>query len=238
MRLDLYIQNKLSISRNKAQFVIRAGKVLVNDIITKKSWFCLSQNDTIKILENDESKYVARSAIKLKELILDEKIDFSDKICFDVWSSTWGFCQIMLENNAKLIYALDVWTSQLHDLLKNNPKIISIENTDIRNFDTSLLKNPIDIITCDVSFISLEKIIDSIFKLKTFKTRIILLFKPQYEVWKENLTKFWTPINQKIIDEKLNNFCLILSQKWVKIEKVILSKLTWENWNKEYFILI
>lgn len=238
MRLDLYISEKLKITRNKAQFVIKAWKVLINKKVVLKTWFSLSENDEIEVLENDESKYVARSAIKLKELIKDEKLNFNDKICFDVWSSTWGFCQIMLENNAKLIYALDVWTSQLHESLRNNDKIISIENTDIRKFDKKNLNHNLDFITCDVSFISLEMIIDSILKLANINTKLILLFKPQYEVWKNNLTKFWTPINQKIVDEKINNFCLILKEKWVKIDKIILSKLTWENWNKEYFILI
>lgn len=239
MRLDLYVSQKLNISRNKAQFVIENQKVLVNWNIVTKSWFeILDEKHNVEILENDESKYVARSALKLKWLLDEEKIDINWKVCFDVWSSTGWFCQILLENNAKKIYALDVWTSQLHEKLRNNSKIISIENTDIRKFDKKILSESIDIITCDVSFISLELVIDAILNLWNETTKYFLLYKPQYEVWKINLTKFWTPINQKVIDEKLDNFCLILSKKWVKIKKIIQSSLTGENWNKEYFILI
>ena len=238
MRLDLYVSQKLNISRNKAQFVIEKSNVLIDWKIITKSWFEVLAKHIVEILENYESKYVARSALKLKWLFESEKTDISEKICFDVGSSTWWFCQILLENNAKKIYALDVWTSQLHEKLKNNEKIISIENTDIRKFDKKILSESIDIITCDVSFISLELVIDAILNLWNETTKYFLLYKPQYEVWKINLTKFWTPINQKVIDEKLDNFCLILSKKWVKIKKIIQSSLTGENWNKEYFILI
>lgn len=239
MRLDLYVSQKLNISRNKAQFVIENQKVLVNWNVVTKSWFeILDEKHNVEILENDESKYVARSALKLKWLLDEEKIDINWKVCFDVWSSTGWFCQILLENNAKKIYALDVWTSQLHEKLRNNSKIISIENTDIRKFDKNILSENIDIITCDVSFISLEVVIDSILNLANSSTKLILLFKPQYEVWKENLTKFWLPKSQKIIDEKLVKFNLLLSKKWVKVNKILQSKLTGESWNKEYFILI
>ena len=200
MRLDLYVSQKLNISRNKAQFVIEKSNVLIDWKIITKSWFEVLAKHVVEILENYESKYVARSALKLKWLFESEKTDISEKICFDVGSSTWWFCQVLLENNAKKIYALDVWTSQLHEKLKNNEKIISIENTDIRKFDKKILSESIDIITCDVSFISLELVIDAILNLWNETTKYFLLYKPQYEVWKINLTKFWTPKNQKVID--------------------------------------
>lgn len=238
MRLDLYISQKLWVSRNRAQFFIEQEKIKVNSkIITKLSYVV---KDIDKVEENiDEINYVSRSALKLKWFLEWENFKIDDFICLDIWSSTWWFTQILLEKWVKKIYSVDVWTSQLHEKLKNNPKIISIENTDIRDFKReNIEENNLDLIVCDVSFISLNLVIDTIIWLMDLNTLTILLFKPQFEVGSENLTKYWIPKSDKIIEEKKSNFCLILQKKWVKVSLIKKSILTWENWNKEIFILI
>ncbi len=234
MRLDQYIKDKLSISRNKAQAIIKSWNVIVDNINITKTWYEIDIDNIIKINKLDETNYVARSAIKLKYYLNDNKIDLKDKIALDIWSSTWGFCQVLLENNISKIYAVDVWSNQLHDKIRNNDKIIIKENTDIRKLWK--LKHDIDIITCDVSFISLNLIIDSIINHMNNKTICILLFKPQFEVWSRYVNKKWVVINQKIIDEKLNQFLQKCRDSWVNILKVEKSKMEWENWNKEIFI--
>jgi 23S rRNA (cytidine1920-2'-O)/16S rRNA (cytidine1409-2'-O)-methyltransferase len=237
MRLDVYIATKLWVSRNRAQFFVKQWKIQVNGKIITKVAYEIEPED--KVWENIEDiNYVARSALKLKWFLEAHNIDIHQKNCIDVWASTWGFSQILLEKWANKIYAIDVGTSQLHPILQSNQKIISIENTDIRKFDTHILKDEIDIITCDISFISLSLVIDAIINLMDIHTMVILLFKPQFEVWGENLTKQWVPKNQKIIDEKLNNFLLILRKKWVQIDLVCQSKLAGEKGNNEFFILI
>ena len=132
MRLDQFITEKLKISKNKAQNLIKSLKVTVNNKIIKKSWFEVSSSDKIDISESEELNYVARSALKLKWFFEENFIDLEDKICLDVWSSTWWFCQILLEKWVSKIFAVDVWTSQLHPILRENKKIISLENTDTR----------------------------------------------------------------------------------------------------------
>lgn len=245
MRLDIYVSLKVWVSRNRAQFFIKQEKVKVNWKIIKKASFeiendaleneNISKNITIN-LEN--INYVSRSALKLKWFIENNNIKVDNFVCVDIWASTWWFSQILLEKNVEKIYAIDVWTSQLHNLLKNNEKIISIENTDIRKFDKSIIKESLDLIVCDVSFISLYLIIDSILALKSDKTKIILLFKPQFEVWNEYINKIWVVTNEKIIKTKFSNFCLLLKNKWVIINKIEESSLLWENWNKEIFIFL
>lgn len=237
MRLDLYISQKLWVSRNRAQFFIEQWKIDVNWKNIKKVSYNVEDKDIVK--ENIEDiNYVARSALKIKWFLEDEKIEVNNFICLDIWSSTWWFTQVLLEKWVKKVYSLDVWTSQLHEKLKNNPKIISIENTDIRDFKREFVKEKLDLIVCDVSFISLNLIIDSVIWLMDCKTLALLLFKPQFEVWNENLTKHWLPKSDKIIDEKKFNFCLLLQKKWVKILLIRDSNLIWEKWNKETFIFI
>lgn len=236
MRLDQYITSKLEISRNKAQAIIKSWNVSVDWIKITKTWFELQVKNIVDIKELEETKYVARSAIKLKWFI--EELDFSlkDFICLDIWSSTGWFCQILLENEVNKIFAVDVWTSQLHPILIENNKIISIENTDIRNLEK--IDEKIDLITCDVSFISLEIILESIIFQMNENTISLLLFKPQFEVWKNHINKKWVVTDEKISEKKLNDFLQICRDKWLKILKVEKSKLEWENGNKEVFIMV
>ena len=229
MRIDQYITEKIQITRNKSQAIIKAWNVFVNWEKITKTWFEVKESMEVIINELLETKYVARSAIKLKWFIENSDINISDLTCLDIWSSTGGFCQILLEKNAKKIYAVDVWTSQLHDIVRANNKIISIENTDIKN---------LDLITCDVSFISLEMIIDSIVFQMNNTTISLLLFKPQFEVWKKNIWKKWVVIDEKIIDKKLNDFLQVCRELWLQILKVEKSRLEWENGNKEIFIML
>lgn len=235
MRLDQYITEKLEISRNKAQAIIKAWNVFINWEKIIKTWFEVKQNMEIAINEFEQTKYVARSAIKLKWFLEEIDLKIKDFVCLDIWSSTGWFCQILLENDVKTIYAIDVWTSQLHDIVRNNKKIIVKENTDIRNLEK--LEN-IDLITCDVSFISLEMILQSIINQMNNSTISLLLFKPQFEVWKQFINKKWVVIDKKISDKKLNDFLQICRDNWLQIIKVSKSKLEWENGNKEIFIMI
>jgi len=236
MRLDQYITEKLQVTRNKSQAIIKNWNVFVNWEKIIKTWFEVKDSMDVVINELDETKYVARSAIKLKWFLDDLDLFLNDFICLDIWSSTWWFCQILLENDVNTIFAVDVGTSQLHDIVRNNNKIVVKENTDIRKLE-KLDKN-IDLITCDVSFISLEMILDSIINHMNTDTISILLFKPQFEVWKKNIWKKWVVLDEKIITKKLNDFLQICRDKWLQILKVEKSKLEWENGNKEIFIML
>lgn len=235
MRLDKYLSNKQNISRNKAQALINSGNVFVNEKKIQKQSFEVDDEMNIVVHSFEEIQYVARSAIKLKKFLEENPLDINGKIALDIGSSTGGFCQVLLEKNIWKIYAVDVGTSQLHSILRENPKIISIENTDIRNFKTH---QAFDIITCDVSFISLELILESIISLANINTQIILLFKPQFEVWKKYINKKWVVKNEKIIKITLNNFLQACRNNWLKILLVEKSKLEWENGNEEIFILL
>lgn len=173
----MYLTTNFNIqSRNKATELIKSNKVKCDgEIITKPSFNVLDFHK-IELLEDDF--YVSRAAYKLKFFLQELKnFDLKDKNALDIGSSTGGFTQILLENEIKKVTCVDVGTNQLHERIKYNDKINFFENTDIRNFESDEI---FDIVTCDVSFISILNIIDAINTLAS--KDIIILFKPQFEV--------------------------------------------------------
>ncbi|WP_024789054.1 TlyA family RNA methyltransferase [Lebetimonas sp. JH292] len=178
MRIDKFLFLKGFVtSRNKASELINNNKVKINGKIVNKTSFKVDEKDKIEILE--EKIYVSRAAWKLKNYLEKYKIDFKGKIVLDIGASTGGFSEVSLEKGAKKVVAVDVGINQLDKKLKENPKIESFEKTDFRDFE---YLEKFDCIVSDVSFISLNKLIENINKYA--KKDIILLFKPQFEVGK------------------------------------------------------
>ena len=177
MRLDLYLSTNFNIqSRNKANELIKSNKVKCDGAIITKPSFNVEVHHKIELLEEDF--YVSRAAYKLKYFLAELKyLNLENKNSLDIGSSTGGFTQILLENNVSKVTCVDVGSNQLHERIKHNPKISFFENTDIRNFKSDDI---FEIVTCDVSFISILHIIEDINRLSS--KDIIILFKAQFEV--------------------------------------------------------
>ena len=189
IRLDqLLIKKNLAETKSKAQSMIMAGQVLVNDKIITKSGNSFKENSLIKI-KKLHPQWVSRGAYKLLKAIDHFGIDIKNKTCLDIGSSTGGFTEVLLKKNAKKIYSIDVGTNQLHEKLRKEKKIISIENFNAKYLDKSIIHDKIDIVVCDVSFISLTKVIEPSLKLVSTNAEIIALIKPQFETKKMNLKK-------------------------------------------------
>lgn len=206
MRIDKYIAQTYGFSRNKVQQFIDAGLILKNKIKISRASEKMVLEDVIEILENQKIHWVSRSAEKLHGFLAHHesiRARITNAECLDVGASTGGFTQILLENGAQHIDAVDVGTLQLADVLRQNPRVSSHENTDIRDFLTT---KKYDIIVCDASFISLQKILLSMKNFSQKNTIFIILFKPQFEVGKNHITKSGVPKNEKIILEAMENF--------------------------------
>ena len=175
MRLDKYlVEQGYFESRNRAIDAIKRGKVFVNGKAAKASTKC-DDDSTIDI--DSEKFYVSRAAKKLELFLKNYPINLQGKRALDIGSSTGGFVQILLEHGVSSVTAVDVGSNQLHHTLRENPKVIIFEEMDIRTFQSN---KPFDIVTCDVSFISIVQIIEDIDRLSN--NEMILLFKPQFEV--------------------------------------------------------
>ena len=177
MRLDVYLfEHGLCNSRNKASELIKNREVLVDGNVITKTSFKVEENSKVEIEE--KTQYVGRAGNKLKGFIQDSKsLHVSGLNCLDIGSSTGGFVQVLLEEGAKSVNAVDVGSDQLHISLKNDERIKLHEQTDIRDFKSDI---GFDLVTCDVSFIGATQILDDINRLSNDK--ILILFKPQFEV--------------------------------------------------------
>ncbi|MEE3711660.1 TlyA family RNA methyltransferase [Campylobacter sp. CLAX-7218-21] len=211
MRADLAVSKALNISRNQAAGLIENGVVLADSKIIKKA---SQEIDKDQIIEIKSQIYVSRAALKLAGFLDEIKLNLKDKIALDIGSSTGGFVQILLENGIKQVTALDVGSMQLSPNLRDDSRVIVQENTDIREFESG---DKFDIITADVSFISLLHIISHIDRLAL--SDIILLFKPQFEVGKDaKRTKNGVVKDEKAINKAMIKFeseCLALGWKLI-----------------------
>ncbi|WP_434336335.1 TlyA family RNA methyltransferase [Mycoplasma capricolum] len=188
LRLDEYIYKiNLTESRSKAKEHITNKKdVYVNNINIIKPSFLVDNNDVIEI-RSTKLKYVSRAYEKLEKAINKWDIDLTNKVCLDIGASTGGFTQCCLDNNAKLVYAVDVGTDQLHSSLLNNLKVINMSQYNFRNAKKQDFLKNIDFVCCDVSFISLEKIFPPLKDIVEFNTSGVFLIKAQFELQPKNI---------------------------------------------------
>ncbi|NLC27836.1 MAG: TlyA family RNA methyltransferase [Campylobacteraceae bacterium] len=178
MRLDLFlVETKFFESRAKAQAAILDSEVWIDGQPVLKPALEVNKETNLSIIPR--TRYVSRAGVKLKAFLPIANIDIKDKHCVDVGSSTGGFTQVLLEEGALSVCAVDVGSEQLHHSLRENLKIKLFEQTNIVDF---VLPHEVEILTCDLAFVSTTSLLDLLDKLK-FKYAIIL-FKPQFEVGK------------------------------------------------------
>ena len=180
MRLDKYlVEEGYYESRNRAHEAIKAGLVCVDGKKAKPS----IKIDTNSVIDVEDTKfYVSRAGRKLEAFLAQHPLSLEGKRALDIGSSTGGFAQILLENGVASLACVDVGSEQLHISLRKSEKIRLYEETDIRNFEP---ESPFEVVTCDVSFISILQIIDAIDRLSAKGGDIVILYKPQFEVGKE-----------------------------------------------------
>lgn len=160
--------------------LIQNGYVLVNGKKAKKNGLSIAESDQIEIIEQD-FPWVGRGALKLLHAINTFAVDIHNKIFIDVGASTGGFTEVLLESGAQKVYAVDVGTGQLVEKIKNDPKVIALEQTDIRNAQDQIPEQ-VEGIVIDVSFISLTQILQPVYAFLKKGGICIALVKPQFEV--------------------------------------------------------
>ena len=175
-------------SRTKAQELIKSSLVKCNDKVVSKPNYLVSSDEKITLLKNNKLKYVSRGGLKLEKAINEFNLNFNNLKVLDIGSSTGGFCDCSLKHGASHVTCIDVGINLLHESLRGNKKITLLEQTNFKELNHKYFEN-IDIIVCDVSFISLTHIIDKIYN-ERIKTDMVCLIKPQFECGKEIATKY------------------------------------------------
>jgi 23S rRNA (cytidine1920-2'-O)/16S rRNA (cytidine1409-2'-O)-methyltransferase len=183
----LLVERGLFDSRAKAQAAIEAGLVTANDATVRKASEEIALDATLRA--TPAHPYVSRGGVKLAAALYHFGFDPKGSVCLDVGASTGGFTQVLLQRGARKIYALDVGRGQLHKSLRARPAVISLEQTDIRTLTPAQLDEPPDLVTVDVSFISLNLVLPAALALVASPARFIALIKPQFEAGRAQLKK-------------------------------------------------
>jgi 23S rRNA (cytidine1920-2'-O)/16S rRNA (cytidine1409-2'-O)-methyltransferase len=189
-RIDkLLVDRGLADSRTKAQALVMAGAVLVDEQLIHKPSELFSHDANIRIKESATQRYVSRAGTKLEAALREFNLDVSGFACLDVGASTGGFTDCLLQHGAKKVVALDVGHNQLDWKIRNDPRVEVREEVNARHLTSDDFAENFDLITIDVSFISLTKILPAVVPLLTKAGRIVALIKPQFEVGKGEVGK-------------------------------------------------
>ncbi len=183
----LLVERGLFDSRAKARAAIEAGLVLANGAPVRKPSEEIPSDATINAAP--AHPYVSRGGLKLAAALDHFGFDPPGRVCLDAGASTGGFTQVLLERGARRVYAVDVGTAQLHPSLRANPRVVSLEQTDIRKLDATQLAEPPSLIVADVSFISLKLVLPAALTLAAGRAELIALIKPQFEAGRAHRKK-------------------------------------------------
>ena len=204
-RLDvILVNNGLASSRDNAKRTIMAGLVTVDGIVETKSGQKFDVDSEFKV-KDKLLKYVSRGGLKLEKAIQSFSIKLNGCYAVDMGASTGGFTDCMLMNGALKVYALDVGYGQLDYKLRVDPRVINMEKTNIRYLDTTLIEEPIDFISIDVSFISLRHMFPVASEILKDAGAVMCLIKPQFEAGREQVGKKGIVRDSKIHVEVIEN---------------------------------
>lgn len=237
-RLDIVLPEMgFASSRQKAKELILEGHAVVNGKVCVKPSYMVKDSDKITV-EGETLKYVGRGGLKLEKIIELCNPALDGRTCMDIGASTGGFTDCMLQNGAKLVYAVDVGSGQLAQKLCDDSRVVNMEKTDIRNVDQSQLDCIPEFISVDVSFISLKLILDCVYRLLSDDGTAAVLIKPQFEAGKENVGKNGIVKSRKVHMNVLADITSFAVNTGFKISAVCHSPITGAKGNIEYLMCL
>ncbi len=236
-RLDqILVERGLAESRARAQALVMAGLVYSGTKRLDKPGHDYEEDTAIEVKGSDHP-YVSRGGLKLAAALDHFPIDPKDCICLDVGSSTGGFTDVLLQRDAKKVYAVDVGTNQLAWKLRQDSRVVVMENTNARYLTQELIPEAPSIVTCDASFISLKLVLPVALQLAAAEAWLVALIKPQFEVGKENVGK-----GGIVRDEALQKQTVDMIHAWLaddmkwRVAGVMESPITGMDGNREFLI--
>ena len=235
-RLDSFIVEKGFVkSRQRAKALIMAGKVLVNDVPVDKAGTLIIDDSNV-IVKQDNNPFVSRGGLKLEEALKCIPMSVKGFTCLDIGASTGGFTDCLLQYGAQKIYAVDVGYGQFDWSLRQDPKVVVIERTNIRHMPYEVINEKVDVVVADTSFISLKTVIPSAEKFMRNDTQVLALIKPQFEAGKKNIGKggiVKDPEIRKMVIEDLKRF---FKERGYQVNQVVPSPISGPKGNIEYII--
>ena len=237
-RLDILIVNKgLAASREKAKAIIMSGIVYVDGQKEDKAGSMFEETANIEV-RGATLKYVSRGGLKLEKAMTHFGVQLKDKICMDVGSSTGGFTDCMLQNGAVKVYAVDVGHGQLDWKLRNDPRVVCMEKTNIRYVTPADIDDVLDFASVDVSFISLTKVLIPARELLRDGGEMVCLIKPQFEAGREKVGKKGVVRDKAVHEEVVERIIEFASQNGFFVKNLEYSPIKGPEGNIEYLVYI
>ena len=231
---DLLVSRGLVATRSQARALIMAGRVWLGDQRVEKAGELLPADAELRLLE--PPRYVSRGGEKLEHALRSFQVDVEGLVCADFGASTGGFTDVLLQHGARRVYAIDVGRGQLHYRLRHDPRVEVMERTNVRYLET--LPEPIDLVTIDVSFISLRLVLPAAWKVLAPGGRVIALVKPQFEAGRGKVGKGGVVRDLAVHREVLERVTATALDLGFSVEGLIRSPITGVEGNIEYFLLL
>lgn len=233
-RLDVFMVEKgICSSRERAKAYILAGEVMVNGKAVTKPAFMVSDSDSVELSKSSKS-FFSRGEAKLQKAIDEFGLDFNGTLVLDVGASTGGFTHCALKNGARYVWAVDVGTNQLDSSLRNDSRVCSMEQTDIRTLSPDVLGVRVDIIVADLSFISLTQVARYMVQFIKPDGFMVLLIKPQFEVGKTNVGKNGIVKSSKEHVRSIDNVAQCFAHYNFFLNRITFAPLKGKGYNIEY----
>jgi 23S rRNA (cytidine1920-2'-O)/16S rRNA (cytidine1409-2'-O)-methyltransferase len=232
----LLVTRGLADTRTKAQALIMAGTVYSEEKRIDKAGTMLDEGVPLR-LKGKDHPYVSRGGLKLAHGLENFDISPADKICLDIGSSTGGFVDVLLRNNAKKVYAVDVGKGQLDWSLREHDQVTVLESTNARYLTDEQVPDLIALITCDASFIGLEKVLPAAMARAAQNAHLIALIKPQFQAGREHVGK-----GGVVRDPEIHRAVCADVEKWIeqsmgwRVLGICESPITGPKGNKEFLI--
>lgn len=237
-RLDICLVEKgLANSREVAKAYIMAGKVLVDNIKETKAGTKVKRTANITLI-GEKMKYVSRGGYKLEKAMNEWDLNLLGKVCMDVGASTGGFTDCMLQNGAKKVYSVDVGYGQFAWSLRTDERVVCLEKTNIRYLTNETVKEKVEFVSIDVSFISLTKVIPPVLNLMSDDGQLICLIKPQFEAGKENVGKKGVVKDKNIHTDVIKKIIDFAFETGLNVRGVSYSPIKGPEGNIEYLIFL
>jgi 23S rRNA (cytidine1920-2'-O)/16S rRNA (cytidine1409-2'-O)-methyltransferase len=229
----LLVERGLFESRARAQAAIEAGLVMANDKPVLKPSEGVPADAVLSA--QPVHPFVSRGGVKLSGALDQYPIEIEDHVCLDVGASTGGFTEVLLANGANLVFSIDVGRDQLHPSLRGHPKVVSMEETDIRGFEGKRLAVRPDVVVIDVSFISLKAVLPVALSLAAAPMHLLALIKPQFEAARKH-SKRGIIRNAMVHQEICDDIAAFAASLGCTDIQVFPSSITGGDGNIEFFI--
>jgi len=234
-RLDLLVVERgLADSREKAQAMILAGEVRVNGSRSDKAGMQVATDARIEV-SGTSAKYASRGGLKLEGALEDFAIDVSGKTCLDIGASTGGFTDCLLSNGARCVYAVDVTTEQMVWRLQQDPRVKQIKEN-ARNLRPEQIPEPADLVTVDVSFISVAKVLPAVVAAAGPRAEYLILVKPQFELDRGDVGRGGIVRDAALHARAVDRVRTAAEAAGLRVEGVRPSRLIGAEGNQEFFL--